>query len=95
MFWNLYTKTDELKIVNGITSFWYNILCFVSAIPVDAASESDHVAIVVTARGGHIGFMEGIWPFHKNQYMLELFGQFIESMFYRDGFKLFTDNDVD
>uniref|UniRef100_A0A1B6KVN5 AB hydrolase-1 domain-containing protein n=1 Tax=Graphocephala atropunctata TaxID=36148 RepID=A0A1B6KVN5_9HEMI len=58
------------------------------AIPVDAANNSDHVAIVVTARGGHIGFMEGLWPFHQNQYMFELFAQFFESMFYRNGYKL-------
>lgn len=60
----------------------------VSAIPVEEANNSDHVAIVVTARGGHIGFMEGFWPFYNNQYMFELFGQFFESMFYKDGHKL-------
>jgi len=61
-------------------------------IPVDAASNSDHVAIVVTARGGHIGFMEGVWPFHKDHYMFQLFAQFFESMFYREGHRLIERN---
>jgi len=58
------------------------------AIPVEEANNSNHVAIVVTSRGGHIGFMEGFWPFYNNQYMFELFGQFFESMFYKGGYKL-------
>ncbi|XP_055374370.1 protein ABHD1 [Condylostylus longicornis] len=46
------------------------------AIPMKAAEESSHVAIVVTARGGHIGFLEGWWPSSKDQYMGRLFSEF-------------------
>lgn len=45
------------------------------AIPTKAAQKSSHVAIVITARGGHIGFLDGWWP-SKDQYMGRLFSQF-------------------
>ncbi|XP_053687467.1 phospholipase ABHD3 [Sabethes cyaneus] len=46
------------------------------AIPIKAAAKSSHVAILITARGGHIGFLEGWWPANKEQYMGRLFSQF-------------------
>lgn len=46
------------------------------AIPIKAAEKSSHVAILITARGGHIGFLEGWWPANKDQYMGRLFSQF-------------------
>uniref|UniRef100_A0A1L8DPU7 Putative phospholipase abhd3 n=1 Tax=Nyssomyia neivai TaxID=330878 RepID=A0A1L8DPU7_9DIPT len=49
------------------------------AIPIKAAEKSSHVAIVVTARGGHIGFLEGWWPSSKDQYMGRLFSQFFSA----------------
>lgn len=56
------------------------------AIPIKAAEKSSHVAIVVTARGGHIGFLEGFWPGNKDQYMARIFGQYFEaSLFDKDG----------
>lgn len=54
--------------------------CFsFSAIPIKAAEKSSHVAIVITARGGHIGFLEGWWPTNREQYMGRLFSQFFSS----------------
>lgn len=46
------------------------------AIPIKAAEECSHVAIVITARGGHIGFLEGWWPSVKEQFMSRLFAEF-------------------
>lgn len=46
------------------------------AIPIDDAEKSTHIAICITARGGHIGFLEGWWPSSKDQYMGRLFGEF-------------------
>ncbi|XP_017486191.1 PREDICTED: phospholipase ABHD3-like [Rhagoletis zephyria] len=46
------------------------------AIPIQAASECSHVAIIVTARGGHIGFLEGCWPSAKDQYMSRVFVEY-------------------
>lgn len=56
------------------------------AIPIKAAEQSTHVAIVVTARGGHIGFLEGWWPSTKDQYMGRLFSEFFsKALFDVDG----------
>jgi abhydrolase domain-containing protein 1/3 len=57
-----------------------------AAIPIQAAEKSSHVAIVVTARGGHIGFLEGVWPGNKDQYMGRLFVEyFTAALFDTDG----------
>lgn len=52
------------------------------AIPIAEAASSSHVAIVLTARGGHIGFLEGFWPFRKDQFMSRLFCQFARSILF-------------
>lgn len=57
------------------------------AIPTRAAEESSHVAIVVTARGGHIGFMEGVWPKFSDEYMARLFTQYFSSTLFDDEFE--------
>ncbi|CAO1352018.1 unnamed protein product [Diamesa serratosioi] len=52
------------------------------AIPIKAAESSSHVAIVITARGGHIGFLEGWWPANKDQYISRLFSQFFAAVLF-------------
>lgn len=51
------------------------------------AEKSSHVAIIVTARGGHIGFLEGMWPTSvKEQYMAKLFSEyFSKALIDKDG----------
>ncbi|KAJ8680230.1 hypothetical protein QAD02_016017 [Eretmocerus hayati] len=51
------------------------------ALPLQEVSESEHVAMAVTARGGHIGFLEGIWPVKEEQYMGKIFSQFFSAVF--------------
>ncbi|XP_071441327.1 phospholipase ABHD3 [Hetaerina americana] len=56
------------------------------AIPMAEASCLENVALAVTARGGHIGFMEGLrlFPLHE-QYMCRLFTQFFKAMLINGG----------
>jgi abhydrolase domain-containing protein 1/3 len=56
---------------------------------VEEASKSKYVAIVVTARGGHIGFLEGLFPLFHEQYMCRLFTQYFTAIF-TDGSDLFA-----
>ncbi|XP_033227315.1 phospholipase ABHD3 isoform X2 [Belonocnema kinseyi] len=52
-----------------------------AAIPLKEVSESKHVAMIVTSRGGHIGFLEGVWPVTEKQYMGRVFSQFFTAVF--------------
>lgn len=56
------------------------------ALPLKDIESSSHVAMVVTARGGHIGFLEGWWPTNREQYMGRLFSQYFSAaLFDKDG----------
>ncbi|KAG8571093.1 hypothetical protein GDO81_011522 [Engystomops pustulosus] len=50
------------------------------AIPVESAKQNPNVALVLTAYGGHIGFLEGIWP-RQQTYMDRIFKQFVQAIF--------------
>ena len=56
-----------------------------SAIPVEEALRNDHIAMVITSHGGHIGFLEGAVPRDKI-YMHRWFTQFVDAIF-RHGLK--------
>src|SRR5688572_25665246 len=45
-------------------------------LPRDQASESSDVVLVVTPRGGHVAFMEGLLVPNKVGYIQRLFSQF-------------------
>lgn len=61
----------------------------VTGIPVDAANISQNVAIVIPARGGHIGFMEGILPVSSNQYMQRVVSQYLTAMLFGENYTKF------
>ncbi|XP_078253424.1 phospholipase ABHD3 isoform X5 [Rhinoraja longicauda] len=50
------------------------------AIPMQSAKLNPNVALLLTAHGGHIGFLEGIFP-RQMTYMDRLFKQFIQAVF--------------
>jgi len=54
------------------------------AIPLKEISQTKNVAVVVTSRGGHIGFLEGVWPVKEEQYMGKFFSQFFTAIFTSD-----------
>ncbi|XP_077072391.1 phospholipase ABHD3 [Siphateles boraxobius] len=50
------------------------------AIPVDAVKQNPNVALLITCHGGHIGFLEGLWP-RQSTYMDRVFQQFTKAVF--------------
>uniref|UniRef100_A0A8D2J7X9 Phospholipase ABHD3 n=1 Tax=Varanus komodoensis TaxID=61221 RepID=A0A8D2J7X9_VARKO len=50
------------------------------AIPVEMAKQNPNVALILTSYGGHIGFLEGLWP-RKCTYMDRVFKQFVQAVF--------------
>ncbi|XP_066990184.1 phospholipase ABHD3-like [Macrobrachium rosenbergii] len=49
-------------------------------IPIDRANQSSHVALVVTSRGGHVGFLEGLFPY-TTFYGDRLLRQYVSGVF--------------
>uniref|UniRef100_A0A4W5RAZ3 Phospholipase ABHD3 n=2 Tax=Hucho hucho TaxID=62062 RepID=A0A4W5RAZ3_9TELE len=54
------------------------------ALPVALAKRLPNVALLVTSHGGHIGYLEGLYP-RGEGYMDRLFGQFIQAAFDHPG----------
>ncbi|KAJ8680229.1 hypothetical protein QAD02_016016 [Eretmocerus hayati] len=52
------------------------------AIPMKEVSSSRNVAMILTSRGGHIGFLEGFWPLNmEEQYIGKIFSQYFGAVF--------------
>ncbi|XP_030371471.1 phospholipase ABHD3 isoform X2 [Scaptodrosophila lebanonensis] len=82
----LHNKLDHISVPLLCLSAADDPFQPLEAIPIKAANQCTHVAIVITARGGHIGFLEGWWPSTKDQYMGRLFTEyFSKALFDEDG----------
>ncbi|XP_067310213.1 phospholipase ABHD3 [Pseudorasbora parva] len=75
--------------IHKITSVQVPMLCLNAAddvfsphhaIPVEAAKQNPNVALLITCHGGHIGFLEGLWP-RQSTYMDRVFRQFTKAVF--------------
>ncbi|MEQ2247910.1 hypothetical protein ILYODFUR_014035 [Ilyodon furcidens] len=55
-----------------------------SAIPVSIVQALPNVALLLTAHGGHIAFLQGLFP-RGESYMECLFGQFVQAVFEHPG----------
>ncbi|XP_069013731.1 phospholipase ABHD3 isoform X2 [Embiotoca jacksoni] len=49
------------------------------AIPVEAVKQNPNLALLITGHGGHIGFLEGLWP-RQSTYMDRVFKQFVKAV---------------
>ncbi|XP_017866835.1 PREDICTED: phospholipase ABHD3 isoform X1 [Drosophila arizonae] len=82
----LHNKLDHISVPLLCLSAADDPFQPLDAIPIKAANQCTHVAIVITARGGHIGFLEGWWPSTKDQYMSRLFTEyFTKALYDEDG----------
>uniref|UniRef100_G3PZ32 Phospholipase ABHD3 n=1 Tax=Gasterosteus aculeatus aculeatus TaxID=481459 RepID=G3PZ32_GASAC len=50
------------------------------AIPVEAVKQNPNLAMLITCHGGHIGFLEGLWP-RQSTYMDRVYRQFTKAVF--------------
>lgn len=51
-----------------------------AAIPVEAVKQNPNLAMLITCHGGHIGFLEGLWP-RQSTYMDRVYRQFTKAVF--------------
>ncbi|XP_037537713.1 phospholipase ABHD3 isoform X2 [Nematolebias whitei] len=54
------------------------------AIPVEAVKQNPHLALLITCHGGHIGFLEGLWP-RQSTYMDRVFKQYAKAVIEQGG----------
>ncbi|XP_050424499.1 phospholipase ABHD3-like isoform X2 [Adelges cooleyi] len=88
---SLHDKIDRFNIPCLFLSAADDPFSLKRDIPLELATTTDNVAILLTARGGHIGFVEGFWPFsEKSEFMLRLIGQYFSGILKNDNYKQFS-----
>ncbi|KAI1305377.1 Phospholipase ABHD3 [Halotydeus destructor] len=72
-------KLNRIKVPAICITAADDMFCPLESLPIDEIKESSHVAMIVTQRGGHIGFMDGLLP-KLPFYSERLCGQIYESL---------------
>ncbi|XP_067887818.1 phospholipase ABHD3 isoform X3 [Heterodontus francisci] len=84
---NPYHKLKSIEIPVLCLNAFDDVFSPGHAIPTQSAKQNPNVALLLTAHGGHIGFLEGIFP-RWATYMDRVFKQFIQAVFeHRDELK--------
>ena len=60
-----------------------NFIFYVAALPLEETQKNSNLIIATTRTGGHIGFMEGFFPFRKT-WIDRLLVQFVAMVFEHD-----------
>ncbi|XP_050424495.1 phospholipase ABHD3-like isoform X2 [Adelges cooleyi] len=91
---------DSVSLHDKIDHFNIPCLCLSAAddplslkpdVPVELASTTENVAILLTTKGGHIGFFDNFSLFSENnEFMIRLIMQYFEAIFKNDNYKKFT-----
>uniref|UniRef100_A0A3Q4HNV2 Phospholipase ABHD3 n=1 Tax=Neolamprologus brichardi TaxID=32507 RepID=A0A3Q4HNV2_NEOBR len=76
-------KNSRVCFVSTLLSVYIHLDFFFpafTAFPVSVVQDLPNVALVLTAHGGHIAFLQGFFPLGES-YMERLFGQFVHAVF--------------
>ncbi|XP_054739830.1 phospholipase ABHD3-like [Anastrepha obliqua] len=91
LFASLEECYEDAKLHNKLGNITIPLLCLcaaddifqpIQALPLEIVEKSSNVAMVLSEYGGHIGFLEGWWPFRREQYMERLFVEYFTKVLF-------------
>ncbi|XP_064652798.1 phospholipase ABHD3-like isoform X2 [Lineus longissimus] len=77
---SLHDKIHQIKIPVLSLNAADDPFSLLETIPVKEMEANDNIACVITSHGGHIGFLDGLWP-RRHTYMNRLYAEFVQAVF--------------